>query len=333
MTFLGVYLITSGRPRGKDDIGYEDEEEATIGLIDEEYHDEPIEDVLADDDRAGRKLILATAFDGKGPSATSSRRESLHEGENQSLTPRRLRTPSPTRRLSVAFEDTPGCSDRNSLLSNPWLSSQERLAPVEPLSHIGTIQSTPPGFLPSSTSTTAVSQLETPRQRPSSRPPSSPITDPRPSLTGLSRHSMSRMLPGPLISPLSSSLSAVVADSLRRGVGIIDGTPTRRRGARFAGTIQRSKSNRVTRSNTREDRDPDRLLRSAEPLEDGFGETAEGSGERKNRMRSFSDALGWLRTGENGKKRKDSDLDDGPADTLGAGGDTPAPSQSGETVG
>jgi hypothetical protein len=32
------------------------------------------------------------------------------------------------------------------------------------------------------------------------------------------RHSISRLFPGPLISPLSSGLSAVVADSLRKGV-------------------------------------------------------------------------------------------------------------------
>ena len=38
-----------------------------------------------------------------------------------------------------------------------------------------------------------------------------------PSPRSLGRRSMSRMVPGPLFSPLSSSLSAVVADSLRRG--------------------------------------------------------------------------------------------------------------------
>jgi len=338
MTFLGVYLITSGRPRGKeymDDDDDDEEEEATIGLIDEEYHDEPIEGPATDGGRTGRKLTLETTFDGKAASPSASRRGSLQVEDIPSLTPHRLRTPSPARRPSVAFGKTPTPArdpERESLLSNPWMTSQERL-PTEPLSRIETTQSTPPGFIPSSIFTPVVNQLETPvRQRPSSRPSSPPKTDPHPSIAGLSRHSISRILPGPLISPLSSSLSAVVADSLRRGVGLIDGTPTRRKSTRLGGGLQRARTTRVTRSNTREDRDPDRLLRSAEPHDGPAEDNTDGSGERKKRMRSFSDALGWLRSGEGRKKRNDGD-ENGVGDVDGGTENTPDPGPSTEPVG
>jgi magnesium transporter len=329
-------LITSGRPRGKDDIDDEDEEEAAIGLMDGEYQDESIEDPPTEGGRRGRDLTLSTNFYGKGASSTSPRREFLPVDDDQSLTPRRLRTPSPTRRPSVAFEDVPTREeDRDSLLSNPWETSQERLPTVETLSRINTTQSTPPSFHPASRSTSTIPQLDTPTQhRSSSRPSSPPKTDPRSSLSGLSRRSMSRILPGPLISPLSSSLSGVVADSLRRGVGAIDGTPSRRRLPRLGGALKRARTTRGTRSNTREDRDPDRFLRSAEPQDGVPEEGAEENGERKKRMRSFSDALGWLSRGESRKKQRDGEDEGGTGAGNGlTGATTPDPKRSRETVG
>ena len=49
------------------------------------------------------------------------------------------------------------------------------------------------------------------------------------------------MMPGPLISPLSSPLSAIVADSLRRGVDVSSPTAKRRPGL---SALRKSKSQR-----------------------------------------------------------------------------------------
>lgn len=55
---------------------------------------------------------------------------------------------------------------------------------------------------------------------------------------------MARLTPGPLLSPLSSSLSAVVADNLRRGMD----SPSARK--RPGPGLRSSKSQRATRSST-----------------------------------------------------------------------------------
>jgi hypothetical protein len=117
-----------------------------------------------------------------------------------------------------------------------------------------------------------------------------------------------------------------VADSLRRGVGAIDGTPSRRRLPRLGGALKRARTTRGT--------DPDRFLRSAEPQDGVPEEGAEENGERKKRMRSFSDALGWLSRGESRKKQRDGEDEGGTGAGNGlTGASTPDPTQSRETVG
>lgn len=64
-------------------------------------------------------------------------------------------------------------------------------------------------------------------------PPSPPrLTTPR--LSSISRHSFADMLPtmGPLTNPLSNSLSAIVADSIRKGVDVPPGGSVRRHSLR-----------------------------------------------------------------------------------------------------
>ena len=57
--------------------------------------------------------------------------------------------------------------------------------------------------------------------------------DPHDAHKALNRRSVASLLPGPLTSPLSSSLSAIVADSLRRGVDQLPTPTLRRRSARL----------------------------------------------------------------------------------------------------
>lgn len=221
LTFMGVYLITSGREKGggglDDGIDIGDEEEG-IGLIDEErYEDDPVEV------ESGRqKSKVGNLYEGV---SESSRRQS---GSSISpLTPR-PRTPSSTSNVMTDTEE----SVQTPLIKNPWRRSLEdifRSSPSAPNLRPG------PSTSPSSSDPSTLLQPATPAREQNSRrqsyqkTPDLPLTIPR--------RSMSRMMPGPLISPLSSPLSAIVADTIRRG---IDSSPGRVRRPRLSGLLQKA---------------------------------------------------------------------------------------------
>ncbi|MCJ1231409.1 hypothetical protein MMC12_008086 [Toensbergia leucococca] len=297
LTFLGVYLITSGRARSNianDDESVDDEENA-IGLIDEEVYTDESEN--NDGDR--RKSAASSKLNGiENP--TASRRTSRQHSETQetqSLIPKRLQ--SHTSKFSSLSRTTTEDAE-SPLLSNPWLQ------PDEPVPHLhgrrpleATISSP---LLPSEAQR---SQPSTPQAR-TQRHPSPPKAD-RPST--LSRNSMSRMIPGPLLSPLSSSLSAVVADSLRRGLD----SPTRR--PRLPGVTRKSRSQRPTAQSSG---NSEALLGSSPlksvqqpPWQDPGSETR----RKESRSQSFSETLGdFFRI----KRTKDKDKD-GDGDREGRG--------------
>ena len=208
LTFLGVYLITSGRARAGGVDGQEDDdddEENAIGLIDEERYQDQIEDVSDDDGRARRQSSLSITFD-KTPKGSRPSSQQQHRN-SQPRTPQRLLSNASSTHSRPLLRQS---RDQESpFLKNPWLSSD-----ALPSSHIrprpleNTISSP---LLPSEAQRSDPSTPQAPGQRRLSGPRSS-----RPST--LSRASMARLAPAPLMSPLSSSLSAVVADSLRRRV-------------------------------------------------------------------------------------------------------------------
>ncbi|MCJ1392547.1 hypothetical protein MMC18_005415 [Xylographa bjoerkii] len=217
LTFLGVYLITSGRSgdANNEDEDSEDEEQM-IGLIDEEVQHEETARSGDEGSNDRRKSQMNVTFD-DGTSTSTHRRLSRQQSHTQHSgpqTPRRFNsgTSSGHGRPLTPPETNPD----SPLLQNPWASSQEYLSGRQPL--LSTISSP---VVPSighvhrpSASRGHSNQLEPPRA-------DRPLT--------MTRNSISRMFPGPLISPLSSSLSAVVADNLRRG---LDSPirPRRRRG-------------------------------------------------------------------------------------------------------
>ena len=87
---------------------------------------------------------------------------------------------------------------------------------------------------------TAISSPLLPSETQRTHPPATPNTPSTPRRPSkLSRTSMARLTPGPYVSPLSSSLSAVVADEIRRG----QDSPTNRR--RPSG-LRKSRSQRAT---------------------------------------------------------------------------------------
>ena len=196
LTFVGVYLITSGRA-GKDseeDTDDLDDEENTIGLVDEERY----LDVPENNEEGHKRRESSVSFALDPPS--KSRRSS----KQQSGSPSRLLSRTST--ASSRMSETESATGEDSWPSTGNVSTSGR-----PRLNDGALSSP---LLPS----------EAQRTQPPATP-NSPSTPKRPSQR-LSRRSIARLAPGPYVSPLSSSLSAVVADELRRGP---DSPSTRRR--------------------------------------------------------------------------------------------------------
>ena len=211
LTFLGVYLITSGRAGQHGEHGDgPDDEETTIGLVDEERN----EDSVDRQEHSTRGSSASVGFD--RPSRRSSRIQ-IDGTSSLPRTPQRLHSSISSDLSKVAMSETQDLS--SPLLENPWQSSREQLARPRQLE--STI-STP--LLPTQAQ---VSDPSTPE-----RPQISPRRSDRPG--NFSRNSIARITPGPFISPLSSPLSAIVADSLRRGVD--PRKPRRRPGLSALGT-------------------------------------------------------------------------------------------------
>ena len=288
LTFLGVYLITTRREKGgggqDDGIDIGDEEEG-IGLIDEErYEDEPIEE---ESDR--RKSKADTLNDG---SPESSRRQS-----GSSFPPHtpRSRTLSSTSDVLTDTEE----EVQTPLIRNPWRRSLEDIfnshpSTTNPRPGPFTTQSSGPTLLPPNAAREQIS-----RRQSYQKSPDLPLT--------ISRRSISRMMPGPLISPLSSPLSAIVADTIRRGVDSPGHGGGRIRRPRLSGIPQ--KGARVQRSSAAADGSDESNIGSSPLKQTGSASDAlmdterdevygyyrpplGGSGDKKERSKSLSGALG-----------------------------------------
>ena len=218
LTFSGVYLITSGRGGQADEGDEEADVEEGINLVDEETQ----HDTLGD----GREMVTTPVTGDKMLSLQSPRRPSSRPLSRLNLT---------TSTTSRPF--TPPSAGLDSpLMENPWMSSQERLTSRPPVSQHATTSSVPG----------AVSGNQPSTPRPDAKHRYASMTSERPS--GKSRKSLAGLFPGPLSSPLSSSLSAVVADTLRKGVD----SPTRLRHRRVE--LKRSRSQKSgTDANGRQD--------------------------------------------------------------------------------
>ena len=208
LTFLGVYLITSGRA-GKNkegDLDDLDDEENTIGLVDEETYQDEVDD--NDEHRTRRDSSVSFVFDGPNGSRRLSKQQADRR-PSSTKTPPRLLSHTSTTSSRLSGTEAPRLED-------PWQSSGNVSASGRPRP-----------------SESAISSPLLPSEAQRTQPPATPN---RPS--NLSKRSMARLTPGPYVSPLSSSLSAVVADELRRG----QDSPTARR--RPSG-LRKSKSQRA----------------------------------------------------------------------------------------
>lgn len=273
LTFLGVYLITSARGQTENDRDNDDlsDEENGIGLIDEErYQDGPEERMLRHESTSSIRL--------SNPAHSRSRRASRQQSDGPSSLPRTPhRTPSTVSDLPLREHSTP--ASPSALLENPWQSSQDQSERPRALE---TTISAP--LLPTEAHITDPLTPNTTR-----RQPDSPRKTDRDRPSTLSRASVARMMPGPLISPLSNPLSAIVADSLRRGVDLSSPIGRRRPGL---SALRKSRSQRSPSGDG-----------ESSPLGPRIETATTTMGNPSPRGRSFSVSLGEffrLKKGERG---------------------------------
>ncbi|KAI7969521.1 hypothetical protein EIK77_005151 [Talaromyces pinophilus] len=250
LTFLGVYFITSGRVRNDDDISYGDEdEEEAVGFLNEERYRDSIDQPSPSDPRPQQTNNIS------GPLRRYSVRSATSEGQSLS-TPKGLLSPVGSDHEGSFSEDslsqeltTPSPPLRShSLTDNPWASpghagqtpSQhnplvQESTPATPPSRQPHVEQTPPLLFKFPVAPTHDDHTSSANNEPHGQPTQSLQLPDAKTPTGRrrstprtpqsnARNSVTlRLTPSPLIAPLSSTLSAVVADSLLRG----EGTPAK----------------------------------------------------------------------------------------------------------
>ena len=215
LTFGGVYLITSGRKQEdeEEDESVKDHDAEQIHLLDEEREPEPSSPIKQEIDLR----IDTTSLEPLAPQ-----------------TPRQPPSRSSSAVPSISITPAASTDDIN---KNPWISSTDHLerimdktTPVRPQTPRGqTLPSASASNTPFYTARTTAqerlnrtisspAQPETPTRRAASPP--------KPAVAEMTRRaSIARLLPGPILQPLSSSLSGIAADHILRG----EGTPVSNR--------------------------------------------------------------------------------------------------------
>jgi hypothetical protein len=226
LTFSGVWLITSGRGKSRQ----QDEEEGSedgeaIDLIDEEHQQPEIRERSDSDARRGSlrpssarprssrseaPSFVITSDDSPTQPFSFEASSPLNENPWTLLAPANISSIHPRSDASIAAEqrrqNPPPMHATTSAPVIPTISSQ-KLSPRRP---------TTPNRGISSPSIDNANTLSPSQQRYRQIDPSE--------ATPGRLHTLTQILPGPLTNPLSSSLSAIVADSLLRG--IVDTSPS-----------------------------------------------------------------------------------------------------------
>lgn len=231
LTFFGVWLITSGRKSEKDS----DEEEAlsddegAIDLIDEteqqpEIRERPQGSARLQSVRSRTPSVVVTNNDFASQSASFGAPSPLEDHNYWTGT-------IPTNISSIhaaTAEHLPVPPSRDGKAQPPRMHATTS-APIIPTS----------SNLSPRRPVTPIRQRSTPYGDSPHHFPTSPYqaTDP---VNTPGRRSIIDMLPGPLVAPLSSSLSAIIADNIRKGMEVRPRTMERRRPSRKTIRPQRS---------------------------------------------------------------------------------------------
>ena len=261
LTFLGVYYITSARSQESTNYNELDyDEEQAIDLRDEEQYEDEVHQTSSTSNRKASNAASSIAV--------SSRRPSQQQDPTLPHTP--VRTLSQP--LSTTSEDIDP-----TLLSNPWRSSTSISSQPRP----------PP--MPSITSPLLPSEAT----RSNAPTPSDPSTPDR--ATPI-RRLKSRLSHTPLISPLSPSFSAVVADQRRRAA---ERTSSSLRRPRLSRT--RISRGSQSHSHSQSQQDDDSGVGTGE-AEQGQSNAENGGRPRQSRSQSITAAVGefFRRKGEGG---------------------------------
>ncbi|KAF7193741.1 NIPA-like protein 2 [Pseudocercospora fuligena] len=256
MTFFGVWCITSGRKRNQDG-DVDDDEDDAISLADEENAE------VRERDGSERQASVVTASSGRATvrrihTADGNIAGSL--GKTPTFAPVEAATPPAPFNLNKHLQEADMAPANASAVhadSTAPLNGSDgsRVNPVKP----------PP--IHATTSAPIVPQTPKPddallRPKTPARTPSGPPIDSPSKMTSAQkaqhldpnvtprqklqqRHSVLGIVPGPLTSPLSGSLAAIVADELRRGV---ERSPL--------GSIGRRRSAKTNRPSISQDEDP-----------------------------------------------------------------------------
>ncbi|QDS70168.1 hypothetical protein FKW77_006123 [Venturia effusa] len=318
LTFFGVWLITSGRKTEEPtEEEFLDDEEEAIGLVHGQNHDEQRYYDAPDTRPKVRRsstvpgsILVTSNSNGSATSEGSSERRRSLESDLRDL-PTITRTATGR---SVTFVDdepfiptsSPGIA---TITENPWAESDEHTPKerrsiqnlLKPLSKLFPGQDSRP--LPSTLKTTHSAPLLPSEFQYHPRPQTPPNHTPRDSehlttpqtpdgtLRSARHHSIVDLIPGPFTSTLSSPLSAIVADSLRRGVDVASLKPKRRR--KLPGMPQRNtlRERGLSEADIRPEQ-PTNSSSSSLPAEDP--ESGGPSTVVRSRMRSFSNTFGDL---------------------------------------
>ena len=333
LTFFGVWLITSGRNPHEDEeeeeAGNEEEVEERIRLADQEPSGE--ENIRQDGDRKFGSIRKIQNGVGNHDAPSDSRRSSkvsFADSASRPLTPRiHSNTSYPSARVPPSIVSSDG-AEETPLLNNPWKSASDGLLTAR---HPGMTSTTSSPLLPSEAHTPSTDSLKPLGPDRSSsqgnvhthpsfqQSPAPPLAD-RP-VTPAAKHSMARIMPGPLLSPLSGGLSVVVADTLRRGVDSTGGKKFRR--PRL--NLRRPKSGSQGLLSRSTDASNDDLGTSPlkhvsteeQQVSKSLGTESGGERSRITRARSLSNTLGDL---FRGKRQRLESRDSGGDEEAGPSG-------------
>lgn len=329
LTFLGVWCITSGRSDDNDgDEELEgDLEEDAVDLIDHEGVQAEVHERPDDEHRS----TSPTKSSAKTAPAQSRRLQSAADIQpSLIITPDfQPSTPSNPSHLTQSHTLSPGPANRSAIhaTSASDLSSTSTTDPSKhPPMHattsaplIPTLTPRPTTPLRNPTSPSGTSTTQSPRTPQPRLPPDQQQAQQHQNLSparaalARNRNSITTLLPdlGPLTSPLSSSLSAIVADSLRRGVDhphAHAGNPNRtlrrntasRSGVQQAQQYSSKKRHSIASGTLSADEDEGQGGGSRSVRKSTAGTAARSGDETLLRARSLSATLGDLFTRGNG---------------------------------
>jgi hypothetical protein len=334
MTFLGVYFITSARNKDEDEDEVLEEDEEAIRLATEGvYHDEPEghSETRPDARRiATAPLARTIPVNGYKQHAESSPPQTPSRGSTAKQVPPQITRTSTSQSAALIDSEASepaSLSEPSPLADHPWTNAEQHSSSARkslqrvlgPLDKI-LPQSIAPRTLPSTlkaTNSEPILPMEATIQpeRPQT-PPMVSDDDHHPILPHtpdgahlLARHSIHDFIPGPFTTTLSSPLSAIVADSLRRGVDVKSLKPRRRR--KLPGLPRPGGSMQPQRNNSEADATAHLHVDSSSsslPTEEAASDESAG---RRNRIRSLSNTFGDLFRSKKRTRRESVDEEEG----------------------